>query len=269
MTLDSVPVMLLLTRLIRHACLTVGVLLTACSQPAPQAGPVVLAASSMQEALEAAADAWAAKGETRPVLSFAATSALARQVEAGAPGDLLVSADEDWMDRIEAAGLIAPESRQDLAGNALVLVAPAGDPVTLSLAPGVDLAPLLGEGRLAIAEPETVPAGRYGKAALIALGAWPQVEDRLAIGENVRAALALVSRGEAPLGVVYATDAMAESGVQVVGQFPPQSHPPIVYPLALLAASTHPQAEAFAAFLLADEGQAILRRFGFTAPGSP
>jgi molybdate transport system substrate-binding protein len=256
-------------RLFRHACLMLGLLLTACSQPAPQAGPVVLAASSMQEALEAAADAWAARGEARPVLSFAATSALARQVEAGAPGDLLVSADEEWMDRIEAAGLIAPGSRHDLAGNALVLVAPAGASVTLDLASGVNLAPLLGAGRLAIAEPETVPAGRYGKAALTALGAWPQVADRLAIGENVRAALALVSRGEAPLGVVYATDALAEPGVQVVGRFPPASHPPIVYPLARLAASAHPQAEDFAAFLLADEGQAILRRFGFTAPARP
>ncbi len=269
MALDSDPVMPSAIRLFRHACLMVGLLVTACSQPAPDAGPVVLAASSMQEALEAAADAWAARGEARPVLSFAATSALARQVEAGAPGDLLVSADEDWMDRIEAAGLIAPESRHDLAGNALVLVAPAGAPVTLNLTPGVNLAPLLGAGRLAIAEPETVPAGRYGKAALIALGAWPQVEDRLAIGENVRAALALVSRGEAPLGIVYATDATTEAQVQVVGQFPQGTHPPIVYPLARLTASTHPHAEEFAAFLLSDEGRAILLRFGFTAPGGP
>ncbi|MEO5706205.1 MAG: molybdate ABC transporter substrate-binding protein [Alteraurantiacibacter sp.] len=246
--------------------LVVGALLAACAQPAPTSGPIVLAASSMQEALEAAADAWAAKGAARPVLSFAATSALARQVEAGAPGDLIVSADEEWMDRIEADGLIAPGSRHDLAGNALVLVAPAGAPVTIALAPGVDLAPLLGDGRLAIAEPETVPAGRYGKAALTALGAWPQVQDRLAIGENVRAALALVSRGEAPLGVVYATDAKAEPRVQVVGSFPTETHPPIVYPLARLATSSHPQARQFAGFLLSGEGQVILHRFGFTAP---
>jgi molybdate transport system substrate-binding protein len=255
-------------RLLLHllAGLTLAAALAACSGSEPQQGPVVLAASSMQEALEEAADAWAATGQPRPVLSFAATSALARQVEAGAPGDLLVSADEEWMDRIEAAGLIAPASRRNLAGNALVLVAPAGEPVSLALAPGVDLAPLLGPGRLAIAEPATVPAGRYGKAALTALGAWPQVQDRLAIAENVRAALALVSRGEAPLGVVYATDALAEPGVQVLGTFPAGSHPPIVYPLARLTAASHPQAEAFAAFLLADEGQAILRRHGFTAP---
>lgn len=269
MPLDSEPAMPPVIRLFRRACLMAGLLLAACSQPALEAGPIVLAASSMQEALEAAADAWVAKGKPRPVLSFAATSALARQVEAGAPGDLLVSADEEWMDRIEAAGLLAPGSRADLAGNALVLVAPAGDPVMLKLTRGVDLTPLLGAGRLAIAEPETVPAGRYGKAALTALGAWPQVAGQLAIGENVRAALALVSRGEAPLGVVYATDAMAEAQVQVVGQFPPESHPPIVYPLAKLAASTHPQADEFAAYLLSVEGQAILQRFGFTAPGRP
>ncbi len=241
--------------------------LAACS-PAPSANcPVVLAASSMQEALEAAADAWVEQGHARPVLSFAATSALARQVEAGAPGDLLVSADEEWMDRIDAAGLIAPRSRHDLAGNRLVLIAPAGAPLTVDLVPGVELAPLLATGRLAIAETETVPAGRYGKAALTALGAWPQVADRLAIGENVRAALALVSRGEASLGVVYATDALAEPGVQVLGTFPPGSHPPIVYPLARLNASSHPDAAGFAAFLLSPQGQAILRRFGFTAPG--
>lgn len=243
-----------------------GPLMAACSPPAQTTGPVVLAASSMQEALEAAADAWAARSNARPVLSFAATSALARQVEAGAPGDLLVSADEEWMDRIEAAGLIAPGSRHDLAGNALVLIAPADTPVTIELAQGVNLAPMLGDGRVAIAEPATVPAGRYAKAALTALGAWPQVQDRLAIGENVRAALALVSRGEAPLGVVYATDAMAEPDVEVVGVFPPGSHPPIVYPLARLATSTHPQADGFAAFLLSPEGETILRRYGFTAP---
>lgn len=248
------------------AALLLPFALAACRSQGPPQGPVVLAASSMQEGLEAVADAWVAKGEARPVLSFAATSALARQVEAGAPGDLLVSADEEWMDQIETAGLIAPGSRHDLAGNVLALVAPAGAPTRLSLTPGVDLAPLLGAGRLAIAEPDTVPAGRYGKAALIALGAWPQVADHLAIGENVRAALALVSRGEAPLGVVYATDALAERQVQVVGQFPAASHPPIVYPMARLTASSHPQAEDFAAFLLSGEGQAILARFGFTAP---
>jgi molybdate transport system substrate-binding protein len=243
-----------------------GLLLAACSQPATQDGPIVLAASSMQEVLEAAADEWVARGETRPVLSFAASSALARQVEAGAPGDLLLTADAAWMDRVEAAGLIAPGSRHDLAGNTLVLVAPTGTQLTVDLAPGVDLAPSLGDGRLAMADPETVPAGRYGEAALIFLGAWPQVEDRLAIGENVRAALALVSEGEAPLGVVYATDALADRDVEVVGVFPEGSHPPIVYPLARLATSTNPQGEKFAEFLLSPKGQAILRRFGFTAP---
>jgi molybdate transport system substrate-binding protein len=247
-----------------------ALLLAACSAAEPDAGPVVLAASSMQEALEEAADSWATQGHARPVLSFAATSALARQVEAGAPADLLVSADEEWMDALASQGLIDPASRRDLAGNRLVLVARAGTPTTLALATGVDLAPLLGDsGRLAIAEPDSVPAGRYGKAALTALGAWPQVADRLAIADNVRGALALVARGEAPLGVVYATDARAEPGVQVAGVFPAGSHPPIRYPLARLTGSAHPEADALAAFLVSPDGQAILARHGFTTADAP
>lgn len=248
------------------ACLLVA----ACSQDQPASAPLVLAASSMQEALEDAADGWAAAGHPHPVLSFAATSALARQVEAGARADILVSADEAWMDDLAAGGLIAPDTRRNLAGNRLVLVAPAGPPVTLPLEPGVRLEPKLGaSGRLAMAEPDTVPAGRYGKAALTALGAWPQVADRLAIADSVRGALALVARGEAPLGVVYATDARAEPGVQVAGVFPADSHPAIVYPMALLATSTNPEATGFADFLLSPAGQAILERHGFTRPDAP
>lgn len=245
--------------------LLAGLLLAACAPGEAANGPVVLAASSMQEALEEAADAWAAQGHPRPVLSFAGSSALARQVEAGAPGDLFVSADEEWMDRLVAEGHIAPATRRDLAGNRLVLVAPAGPPVSLSLAPGVDLSARLGRnGRLAIGEPETLPAGRYGKAALTALGAWPRVAGRLAIADSVRGALALVARGEAPLGVVYATDARAEPSVQVAGVFAANTHPPIRYPMAQLVSSSHPDAAGFAAFLTSPDGQAILARYGFT-----
>lgn len=262
--------MTLLLRMIRSgrllAALLAGLLLAACSQDEAATGPVVLAASSLQEALEDAADGWAAAGHARPVLSFAGSAALARQVAAGAPGDLFISADEEWMDSLAAKRLVDSATRRTIAGNRLVLVAPAGQPVSLALAPGVDLAARIGRsGHLAIGDPQTVPAGRYGKAALTALGAWPQVAGRLAIADSVRGALALVARGEAQLGVVYATDARAEPGVQVVAEFPAGSYPPVRYPVAVLAASTHPDAAGFADFLASDDGQAILARHGFLA----
>jgi len=250
--------------------LAAPLLLVACG-PAPddssQGAPLVLAASSLQEALDEAADEWAAQGHPRPVLSFAATAALARQVDAGAPADLLISADEAWMDELEQDGHLRAGTRADLAGNRLVLIAPAASTATLALQPGMDLAALLGpDGRLALAEPETVPAGRYGRAALESLGAWSQVSTRLAIAENVRAALALVSRGEAALGVVYTTDAMADAQVRVVATFPDSSHPRIVYPLAVLARSTHAQTADFADWLRSPAGQAVLRKHGFAPP---
>ncbi len=235
--------------------------------PAPalaQRGPLVLAAASMQDALEAAADAYARGGRPRPVLSFAASSALARQIAAGAPADLFVSADEPWMDDLEKRGLLARGTRATLAGNRLVLVAPAISRVRVDLRPGVDLARVLGSGRLAMADPDAVPAGRYGQAALTRLGAWRGVEGRVARAENVRAALALVERGAAPLGIVYATDARASRGVRVVGVFPAASHPPIRYPIARLARSRDVGSELFRRFLLGRSGQSILRKFGFT-----
>lgn len=229
---------------------------------APRA-PVVLAAASLQESLSAAADAWARGGHPRPVLSFAASSALARQAEAGAPADLFVSADEEWMDYLAQRRLIAAGTRADLVTNRLVLIAPAPSPVRLAIAPRMALAPALGSGRLALADPESVPAGRYAREALTRLGAWPQVSGRLARAENVRAALALVARGEAPLGVVYATDALAEPRVRIVGQFPAASHRPIAYPMARLARSANPEGEAFRRFLLSPAARAIFRRHGF------
>ena len=227
------------------------------------AGPLVLAAASLQESLTAAADAFAATGQPRPVLSFAASSALARQIDAGAPADLFVSADEPWMDFVAAKKLIRPETRVSFLTNRLVLVAPAAQPLALDIKPGFGLAAALGDGKLAMGDPDSVPAGKYGKAALTSLGVWAAVEPKVARAENVRAALAFVSRGEARAGIVYETDARAAKGVTVVGVFPGTSHPPITYPLAVLAGSTNPAAGPFRAFLLSSAGRAIFARYGF------
>lgn len=228
-------------------------------------GPIVLAAASLQESLTAAADRWAAKGHPKPVISFAASSALARQVEAGAPADLFVSADEQWMDYLAQRRLIQPRSRLSFLTNSLVLVAPAASSVRLTIAPRFPLARALGAGRLAMGDPNSVPAGKYGKEALTRLGVWPSVQGKVAAAENVRAALVLVSRGEVPFGMVYATDARAAAGVRVVGTFPASSHTPITYPVATLSASRNPEAEGFRRFLISVEGKGIFRRFGFGA----
>lgn len=230
---------------------------------APARGPLVLAAASLQEALTDAADRWTAKGHARPVLSFAASSALARQAEAGARADVFASADEQWMDHLQAKRLLKAGTRARLTENRLVLVARADSRLALRIGRGFPLARALGAGRLAMADPASVPAGRYGREALISLGAWDAVAGRIAAAENVRAALALVERGAAPLGIVYATDARASKNVRVVGVFPAQSHAPITYPVALLATSRHPEAERFRQFLISAEGRAILARRGF------
>ncbi|WP_305098027.1 molybdate ABC transporter substrate-binding protein [Croceibacterium aestuarii] len=241
-----------------------ALLLAACGSRDAGSGPIVLAPSSMQEAITEAAHAYADAGHPAPVVSFAGTPALARQVLADAPADLFISADEAWMDRVEQAAKIDRASRADLAANGMVLIAPASRAAPLALTRG-GLARALGEGPLAMADPESVPAGRYGKAALEHLGLWP-LPVPVSSSENVRAALALVERGQAPLGLVYASDARASAKVAVVAALPPGSHPPIRYPLALLAASSNPGGAAFRAFLLSPEGQAILRAHGFTAP---
>ena len=225
--------------------------------------PLVLAAASLQESLNTAADGWARKGHPRPVISFAASSALARQVEAGAPADLFLSADQEWMDYLAKRQLIRAGSRAILVSNRLVLVAPVASRQRLTIAPDFALAAALGNGRLAMADPDSVPAGRYGKQSLVALRVWPAVAGKLARAENVRAALALVARGETPFGIVYATDALADPRVRVVGTFPEASHEAIVYPVAALTRSANPEGEGFRRFLLSAEGRAIFRRFGF------
>ncbi len=232
---------------------------------APARGPLVLAAASLQESLSAAADAWTRKGHARPVLSFAASSALARQIEAKAPADLFVSADEAWMDYLAQRKLIAPDSRVSFLTNRLVIIAHAASRARFDVKPGFALAAALGGGRLALADPDAVPAGRYAREALTALKVWPGVQGSLARAENVRAALALVARGAAPLGIVYATDARAEPAVRVAGWIPAAAHAPITYPVARLAAATHPDAEAFRRFLISAEAKAIFRRFSFGA----
>ena len=236
--------------------------IAAPTRAAPNA-PVVLAAASLQEGLSAAAEAWTRHGHPRPVLSFAGTPALARQIEAGAPADLFFSADEDWMTYLAQRRLLRPGSRVAVLTNQIVLIAPAASAMRLNLRPGFPLARALGSGRLAMADPASVPAGKYGREALQALGVWAAVAPRVAGVENVRAALALVGRGEAPLGVVFATDARASSAVRVVGVFPASSHAPISYPLATLARSQNPEAEGFRRFLIGPEARAIFRRYGF------
>lgn len=231
--------------------------LLACSKAAdePEAGPVVLAASSLQESLEEVGKAWAADGHAAPVLSFAASSALARQVEQGAPADLFVSADEEWMDTLAGQNLLRAATRGDILTNQLVLVTRKGGAVR-------NLAGL-GDGKLALADPGAVPAGKYAKAALESLGQWQAVEGNVVPAENVRAALALVERGEAALGIVYATDAIASDGVEVLETFPETSHPPIRYPAAVLAGSKHADAAAFLAFLRSGEARQIFAKHGF------
>jgi molybdate transport system substrate-binding protein len=196
-------------------------------------------------------------------LSFAASSALARQIAAGGRADLFISADSDWMDDVAKRGLIVAGTRAVLVRNQLVVVSRPGLPRVVATK-GAALGKLLGGAPLAMADPDSVPAGKYGREALTRLGAWEAVAPRVVRAENVRAALALVERGAAPYGIVYATDARAATGVQVAGVFPPRSHAPIVYPIARLTAGVSPEAEGFRRFLLSRAGQAILARRGFS-----
>lgn len=231
--------------------------------PAHAAPPLVLAASSLQESLTAAADAWAARRHARPILSFASSAALARQIDAGAPADLFIAADEAWMDDVARRHLLRPATRRSFLANRLVLIAPVARARAVAIGPGFPLATLIGPGKLAMGDPAAVPAGKYARQALTTLGVWAAVSSKVAGAENVRAALALVERGEAPFGIVYATDAIASRRVKAVGLFPATSHAPITYPIATLAASTSPDADAFRAFLLSPAAKAIFRSYGF------
>jgi molybdate transport system substrate-binding protein len=237
---------------------------SAFAEESTPAGPVIVfAAASLKNALDGASAAWQNEAGKEAKISYAASSALAKQMEQDAPAQIFISADRDWMDYVAGKGLIKPESRSDLVGNKLVLVAPKDATVSLDLKPGADLAGTLGEGRLAIGNVDSVPAGKYGKAALENLGLWAGVSGKLAQAESVRAALLLVSRGEAALGVVYQTDAVSDPNVRIVATFPADSHAPIVYPAALTT-KAGPAAAAFLDYIKSDKAAPFFKAQGFT-----
>jgi molybdate transport system substrate-binding protein len=236
---------------------------------------VVFAAASLKNALDDATAAWTRETGQTARISYAGSNALAKQIEAGAPADLFLSADQAWMDFVERAGLLKPGSRVDLLRNALVLVAPGpkspGSDPQIALAPdlGVTLKQRLNGGKLAMATIDAVPAGKYGKAALERLGAWDAVKGQVAQADNVRAALLLVARGEAPLGIVYATDAAADPSVHVLATFPADSHPPIVYPAAIVKESRNPDAATLLNYLRGPAGRRAFEHQGFTVIDAP
>jgi molybdate transport system substrate-binding protein len=250
--------------------LSVAAALSLASGPAKtpaqaQGGDVlVFAAASLKTALDAVIAQWQKETGRKAAISYAASPALAKQIEAGAPAQLFISADLDWMDYLARKNLIRPDTRANLLGNRLVLVAPRGKAQPVEIRPGFDLARLLGDGRLSMANVDAVPAGRYGEAALEKLGVWASVLGRLAQAENVRAALLLVSRGETPAGIVYRTDATADPSVGIIGTFPEDLHPPIIYPSALTAHATHPDAAALLAYIRSAKARPIFEAQGFT-----
>jgi molybdate transport system substrate-binding protein len=241
-----------------------GLLLWLAAMPANAQDLLVFGAASLRNALDAVIEDYQADGGGPVRASYASSSTLARQIEQGAPADLFISANPQWMDYLEQRDLLRGGSRADLLGNGLVLVAPLDSATTLEIAPGFDLLDALDGGFLAMGDPDHVPAGIYGRVALERLGVWDAVAPRMAPADNVRAALALVARGEAPLGVVYRSDAVADASVKVVDDFPRDSHPPIVYPVAIMADSKHPDAAALVALLQSETAGAIFERFGFT-----
>jgi molybdate transport system substrate-binding protein len=247
----------------------------ACLASASAAAPVasvrssspveVFAAASLKEAMDDVSAVWRKRTGAVVRVTYASSAQLAKQIDQGAPADLFVSADTEWMDWAAKRNRIDPATRRDIAANSLVLVAPKESRLgPIRLDKNAPLARLVGSGRIAVGETASVPAGIYAKRSLESLGLWPQVKDHLAQGENVRAALAFVARGETPLGIVYATDAQAEPRVKVIATFPETSHPPIVYPAAVVSASkAKTDAQRLLTFLAEPEGQAILRRRGF------
>jgi molybdate transport system substrate-binding protein len=245
-------------------CGLIAPLATAQAQAAKPV--VVFAAASLKGALDGAVALYEADGGGPVTVSYAGSSALARQIESGAPADVFISADLDWMTYLAGRKLVRAETERRLLGNRLVLVAPKDGAEPVAIGPGFPLADALGDGRLVLCD-LAVPCGKYARAALESLGVWGAVEGLIAFAENVRAALAFVSRGEAPYGIVYATDAAADMGVAVVGTFPADSHPAIVYPVAVTAESTNPAAAAFVDFLATPKAGAVFEKAGFTMLG--
>ncbi len=241
-------------------------LLLACEPPAKAAEPItVFAAASLQDALQDAGRLWTERGGTSLRFSFAASSALARQIEQGAPAAVFASADEQWMDYLAQRKLIAGETRRSLLGNRLALVVPAASALQVEIKPGFDLAALLGtDGRWVTGDPASVPVGRYAQQALTQLGAWPKAQSRLVRTENARVALAFVERGEAGAGIVYETDAAASRKVRIAAIFPADSHAPISYPFAVVARNDSVAARQFIEFLASPAAADVWRRHGFT-----
>jgi molybdate transport system substrate-binding protein len=227
----------------------------------------VFAAASLQNAMQEIGADYSKAGGAAIAFNFAGSSTLARQIVEGAPVDVFISADPQWMDYAQSHGTVEGASRVDLLSNHLALIAPKDSPLKLKIGPGFAIAKALGDGRLAMADPNAVPAGLYGKAALTKLGVWPDVESRVAKGDSVRAALVFVARGEAPLGIVYETDAKIDPGVRIVDLFPDDSHPPILYPAAVIVSPRAPGARAFLAYLKSPPARAVFARYGFGAPG--
>jgi molybdate transport system substrate-binding protein len=228
----------------------------------------VYAAASLSKVLEELGGSYQRATGHSVVFSYASSATLARQIESGAQADIFFPADTEWMAYLQARQLINAASRSDLLGNALVLIAPADSPLRLRIAPHFALAAALAGGRLAIGDPESVPAGRYARAALVALGVWPSVSSRLVRADNVRAALMFVARGEAPVGIVYRSDALGEGQVRVLDTFAPHLHPPIIYPVALTAAAD-PAAQRFLDFLRSAAASRVFLRYGFSLCSAP
>ncbi len=255
------------TRTRRHALAAIpALLLLLVPLRAAADDLVVFAAASLANVLDQVAEARTAQTGNRLVISYAGSSALARQIQAGAPADIFISASTDWMDAVEASGDLREGSRRNVAGNSLVLIAHGRDAPQVAINENLDLAGMLGDERLAMALVDAVPAGVYGKAALTALGLWESVEPLVAQADNVRAALAFVAQNEAPFGIVYATDAAIEDDVSIIGTFPEGSHEPIIYPAAITAQSSHPEAEAFLDFLTSGVARGIWTEYGFSMP---
>ncbi len=231
---------------------------------AGEGGTLVFAAASLTDVLARIGADYEATTGKHVTFSFAGSSVLARQIEAASPADMFISADEAWMDHLATRDLIAADTRTDLLGNRLVLIAPVASSATLTIADGFPLAAALNGRRLAIADPEAVPAGRYARTALMSLGVWSSVADHLAQAENVRLALAYVARGETPFGVVYETDAKSQPKVRIVDVFPASTHPPVIYPAALLK-TAGPDAAGFFAYLKSDAATAAFAAAGFTS----
>ena len=231
--------------------------------PAAAEDVLVFAAASLKNALDDASASYQQHGGAKINVSYAASSALAKQIESGAPADIFISADLDWMNDVQQHGGIQAPTRANFLGNVLVMVEPADSSAQIEIKPGFALAAALGDGRLAMADPDAVPAGKYGKAALQKLGVWDSVENKVARAEDVRAALLFVSRKEAPFGIVYQTDAAADKGVKIAAVFPQDTYPPIIYPIALTANSKNPDAAKFLAFLRSDTAKSFFEKQGF------